>query len=89
MNEHLWYEMLKTDLFYCYLDIDTTLISSLAGVFSLIPHNKRLKRELYKVLASVNNAVVLHKKQVCKGLTPKELQRLYYKHGNIKGVDFE
>lgn len=97
MNERLWHEMLKTDLFYCYLDIDTTLISSLAGVFSLIPYNKRLKRELYKVLASVNNAVVLHKKylcnttkkQVCKGLTPKELQRLYYKHGNIKGVDFE
>lgn len=96
-NERLWYEMLKTDLFYCYLDVDTTLISSLAGVFSLIPYNKRLKRELYKELASVNNAVVLHKKylcnttkkQVCKGLTPKELQRLYYRHGNIKGVDFE
>lgn len=97
-NENIWHALVKTDLIYLYLDVETTLISSLAGVFSLIPWAKTLKRRLYRRLAYINRVdlefrgswrgIGLKKVQTCIGLTPSEIDRLYNKCDIVKEVRY-
>lgn len=97
-NDGIWHALAKTDLIYLYLEVDTTLISSLAGVISLIPWEKTLKRKLYRLLSYINRVdiefrgscqgVGLKKVQTCTGLTPAEIARLYTKCDIIKEVKY-
>lgn len=98
-NNDIWHAFVKTDLIISYLDVDTTLISSLAGVISHISWGKKLlKRRLYRLLACINRVDIefrgswrgigLKKVQTCIGLTPAEIDRLYNKSDIIKEVRY-
>lgn len=97
-NEDIWRALVKTELIIPYLDMDVANVSSLAGVISLIPWAKTLKRKLYRLLSYINrvditfrgdwHGVGLKKVQTCIGLTPSEINRLYNKSDIIKEVRY-
>lgn len=97
-NEDIWQAFVKTDLIISYLTMDVANASSLAGVISLIPCAKTLKRRLYRLLNYINRVDIefrgswrgigLKKVQTCIGLTPAEVDRLYTKYDIVKEVKY-